>query len=199
MGFGFYELSGGNDFDPEAARIAAVEGRMMREEARKEHFPQPAVMIAELAQDDPVEPTPEDNVTRAELKLVSFASVGATPAPVAAAEINWAPEDQIADEPEVVSIAALAETVAEDRSIVFPGTVIGAAPDTPESKTDIRLVTGSLVNMRSGPGTNYNVVAQLSQDAEVEVVGDSGTGWVELRPLDGGPSGWMADFLLSRR
>jgi len=26
---------------------------------------------------------------------------------------------------------------------------------------------------------------------------DPGNGWVKLRPLDGGPEGWMAEFLLT--
>lgn len=62
--------------------------------------------------------------------------------------------------------------------------------------TDIRQVTGNRVNMRAGPGTNYAVVAQLIRGDEAEVLIDDGTGWVQLR-LQGGQTGWMADFLLS--
>lgn len=202
MGLGFYELSGGNDFNPEAARIAAIEARVAREELRKAELPQAVVLTAEAVEAAParrVEENIEDTVTRGELNLVSFASVVADPAPAPTQATNWAPQDQIADDPEPIAISALAETVAEERSIVFPGTVIGAASGSAEDKADIRAVTGSLVNMRSGPGTGYDVVGQLSQDTQVEVLGDSGTGWVELRPVDGGPTGWMADFLLSSR
>ncbi|WP_224823976.1 SH3 domain-containing protein [Cognatishimia sp. MH4019] len=62
--------------------------------------------------------------------------------------------------------------------------------------TDIRQVTGNRVNVRSGPGTGFEVVAQAIRGDEAEVIIDDGTGWVQLR-LAGGQTGWMADFLLS--
>lgn len=51
--------------------------------------------------------------------------------------------------------------------------------------------------MRSGPGTSYDVVTRFGRNTAVEVLEDSGTGWVRLRPAEGGPSGWIADFLLT--
>ncbi len=71
------------------------------------------------------------------------------------------------------------------------------APNAPVAATDIRSVTGSSVNVRGGPGTDYSVVNRLVQGDEVEVIEDSGDGWVRLRPLNGSPSGWMASFLLT--
>jgi hypothetical protein len=62
----------------------------------------------------------------------------------------------------------------------------------------IRRVNGDLVNLRAGPGTSNAVVGRLPRGAAVEVLGDNGAGWVRLRPLDGGPEGWIADFLLTR-
>ncbi len=62
--------------------------------------------------------------------------------------------------------------------------------------TDIRQVTGNRVNVRSGPGTGFEVVAQAIRGDEAEVIIDDGSGWVQLR-LAGGQTGWMADFLLS--
>jgi SH3-like domain-containing protein len=69
------------------------------------------------------------------------------------------------------------------------------ASDTPAP--DIRTITASRVNMREGPGTQYGVLGRLTLGDEVEVLSDPGTGWVRLRPLAGGPEGWMADFLVS--
>jgi uncharacterized protein YgiM (DUF1202 family) len=62
----------------------------------------------------------------------------------------------------------------------------------------IRRVNGDLVNMRTGPGTSNAVIGQLPRGAAVEILGDNGAGWVRLRPVDGGPEGWVADFLLTR-
>ena len=65
------------------------------------------------------------------------------------------------------------------------------------SASDVRNVTGRSVNVRGGPGTNYSVVNRLVRGDQVEVLEDPGDGWVRLRPVGGGPVGWMADFLLS--
>ena len=62
---------------------------------------------------------------------------------------------------------------------------------------DIRAVSGDRVNVRDGPGTNYSVVNQLVRGDKVEVLQDAGDGWVKLRPVDGGPVGWIASFLLT--
>lgn len=62
---------------------------------------------------------------------------------------------------------------------------------------DIRAVTGNRVNVRGGPGKGYDVVNRMTRGQEVEILSDPGTGWVKLRPLDGGTVGWMADFLLT--
>ncbi|WP_176440916.1 SH3 domain-containing protein [Oceanicola sp. 22II-s10i] len=62
---------------------------------------------------------------------------------------------------------------------------------------DLRVVTGTRVNMRNGPGTRYSVVSRLDQGDEVEVLQDPGDGWVKLRVSDTGRIGWMADFLLA--
>jgi uncharacterized protein YgiM (DUF1202 family) len=67
---------------------------------------------------------------------------------------------------------------------------------TPQQQ--IRRVNGDLVNLRAGPGTSHAVVGQLPRGAAVEVLRDNGAGWIRLRPVNGGPEGWIADFLLTR-
>ena len=50
--------------------------------------------------------------------------------------------------------------------------------------------------MRAGPGTDYDVLDKLTQGTEVAILFDNGDGWVELRVLDSGQQGWIADYLL---
>ena len=121
------------------------------------------------------EPT---NVTQAEAtpeqRDVQLASFRADKPAAALPKIDLSKFDALAEpEPEVV----------QDVATGFVG-------------TDIRLITGNRVNMRSGPGTSYDVVAQAILGDEAEVIFDDGSGWVQLR-LAGGQTGWMADFLLS--
>lgn len=66
-----------------------------------------------------------------------------------------------------------------------------------EVAQDIRSVSGTRVNVRGGPGTEYAVVASLIQGDQVEVIDDTGEGWVLLRLPDGESVGWVADFLLT--
>lgn len=71
-----------------------------------------------------------------------------------------------------------------------------AAPVVPQTAADLRVVSGTRVNLRGGPSTTYDVVTQLLKGAEVEVLDDTGDGWVRLRTIPGNEVGWMsADFL----
>jgi uncharacterized protein YraI len=61
----------------------------------------------------------------------------------------------------------------------------------------MRVVTGSRVNMRGGPGTSFGVLGVLPRGQEVEVLRDEGTGWVKLRDQETGRVGWMAGRMLA--
>ncbi|WP_417211648.1 SH3 domain-containing protein [Antarctobacter sp.] len=79
------------------------------------------------------------------------------------------------------------------------GTKMGEAlaPEfVPESR-DLRVVSASRVNLRDGPATSYDVVAKLDEGVEVEVLDDTGDGWVKLRVVDGDTLGWMSDDFLT--
>ena len=58
------------------------------------------------------------------------------------------------------------------------------------------VVTGSRVNLRSGPSTGNEVLTSLSGGTEVEAIGDPVDGWMELRDPATGQRGFMsANFL----
>jgi Bacterial SH3 domain len=88
--------------------------------------------------------------------------------------------------------AGLRETPVEPPPPEVPAMVI----DDPA--VDIREVVGTRVNMRDGPGTIYPVIARLSIGNEVEVLGESGTGWLRLRSLPERQIGWIAASLISK-
>jgi hypothetical protein len=53
------------------------------------------------------------------------------------------------------------------------------------------------VNVRSGPGTNYDIIAVLEPRSTVTIIGENEDGsWYNVRLLDG-RSGWIATFLVS--
>jgi uncharacterized protein YgiM (DUF1202 family) len=66
----------------------------------------------------------------------------------------------------------------------------------PEAPRDLRKVRANRINMRNGPGTQYNVLAKLSKGEKILVLQDPGKGWVKFRVIDSGRVGWAAESLL---
>jgi hypothetical protein len=65
------------------------------------------------------------------------------------------------------------------------------------AKVDLRLVIGNRVNMRAGPSTNHLVLDTLPRGTQAEVVAINSDGWAQVRLIDSGETGWMAERLLS--
>ena len=201
LGIGFYQLSGGAGFDPEANRLAQIDARQDRNATRVAALPEAAaaaVMVAAASSNARSE-EPAPQVSRAALNLVSFETVtqptetspqATVPEPSSAAISELAAEQEL-------SLTALESAPTTGQTVAFAGNSIAANSGEALDELDIRTIKGSLVNMRSGPGTDYDVVDQLSQATRVEVLTDTGNGWVELRPMDGGATGWIAEFLLT--
>lgn len=197
----FYLMSGGADFDPDQARLDHASSDPLKASEPE----------TERATDRSAE---EAEVTRVSLDLTSVEDVlnGTEETPAA----SRLPQQEVRSEP------VLAGQTEPDSIEIIPSLVENATPETETAElgagfldlaspgaaasdgsaafgttADIRVVTGTRVNVRGGPGTSYGVVSQLEQGDEVEVLDDSGTGWVRMRPADGGTVGWMADFLLT--
>lgn len=172
LGWAFYELSGGSDFDPQNARLTNV-----TTDPLKVSEPTPAPEAVE--------------VTRVALNLTSVDDVLVS---------KQRPKVALPQQP-VAQNASL--TVEQGGSVtILPSLVAGVDPAqevAPEPRfSDIRTVSGNRVNVRGGPGTGFGIVNKLQRGDEVVILEDDGSGWVRLRPVDGGPVGWMADFLLSQ-
>lgn len=196
MALGFYELSGGADFDPVAAREAAVLARAEQSGTTSS----PTTTLADTTSQTAAQPRRVDDapeVTRTALNLLSVDKVLAAPDPVApreTVELASALPDEEGSIPDQIAGTPLVLP-----SLAFAGTSLQASSDSVEVPRDIRSVAGAAVNMRAGPGTEHGVVAQLDRNTEVEILQDAGTGWVQLRALSGGQTGWVADFLLAAR
>jgi CRP-like cAMP-binding protein/uncharacterized protein YraI len=96
-----------------------------------------------------------------------------TPVPIATPTTDLTPTAM--PSPTVPSGATVAPTPAPTVTVPIP------------SRT-----TGGGLRMRSGPGTNYEVVVLLAEDQEVDVLGRDETGeWLKIS-LDSGEEGWVA-------
>jgi len=68
-------------------------------------------------------------------------------------------------------------------------------PAGPAAGKSVAMVTGSVVNVRGGPGTGNAIITQIYQGAVLPVINQSG-GWYQVA-LPGGNSGWVAGWLVS--
>ncbi|THH35024.1 SH3 domain-containing protein [Aliishimia ponticola] len=177
LGWAFYEMSGGAEFEPRSARMGADAPV--------------ALMAAHRGGDGQAVPLQESvEVTRVSLNLTSVDDV-------------MSGKTRKAKPTPVEAIAAAAEAKDELPRIVIPSLVektraASAATITAAAQSaDIRNITGNRVNVRGGPGTDFGVVTKMVRGDEVEVLEDNGSGWIRMRSIDTGSVGWVADFLLS--
>ncbi len=83
-----------------------------------------------------------------------------------------------------------------------PGNVVVSGPGlTPTAGTSMGVsgtatVTGSRVNVRTGPGTNFPVVTQVNR-GDMVTLKDQAFGWYKVVLPDGATTGWIAGWLLN--
>ncbi len=210
MFWGYYELSGGADFEPgtwrevRAEKIASVETAAAR----------PASAAAAPA---------DENVSRADnagiltqVVAPAAASTAKATAAVGAETRPAAPSDVLtvsADTRSTATVASSANAGAarvdglpltrrdtDGMSAKFVSTegltASSASVGAETRQRDLREVDGSVVNMRSGPGTSFGVLTQLSRGDTVEVLREA-DGWLKLRAVESDRIGWMASFLVT--
>ncbi|MFT6089802.1 SH3 domain-containing protein [Sulfitobacter sp.] len=204
LGLAFYELSGGADFEPPRPPVSEVSPIKEKVATAKPHIkpqsvePQIAPQAEQMrAKIKPVDTTPPgfDDTSGEETAQDIDLLLSAVNEAVKAAEAPLV--NQVTLVPQNIgSTTSSQDTPAIIPSLITPGDTGAVALDTGRF-SDLRSVSGNSVNVRGGPGTQYEVVTQLSRGDSVEILGDSGTGWVQIRPINGGPEGWMADYLLS--
>ncbi|MGB3244027.1 MAG: SH3 domain-containing protein [Sulfitobacter sp.] len=197
LGWAFYEMSGGSDFESQSARMARLN-------------PAPVVTVTPVkdtaevvtadATTDVVDTDPplSGSVTRVSLNLTSVkgAAAAAEQAQTAAlTKANIDPESGVAVNTDTITSSA--DTPAIIPSLIAPNDNGTSTTTNTPAISDIRIVSGNRVNVRGGPGTDFSVVSRLARGDSVEILEDNGDGWVLMRPVDGGSEGWMADFLLT--
>ncbi|UWQ17365.1 SH3 domain-containing protein [Jannaschia sp. M317] len=125
-------------------------------------------------------------------------------APEAAVTRTAVPAVQVPD-PAVIAASAPAPTSVQPRligepvvvSLVQPAAPVETVVTPPEADRDLLQVTGSRVNMRSGPSTSNGVVASLSEGTLAEPLGEPINGWQEIREVETGRTGFMASRFLA--
>lgn len=189
LGWCFYVVSGGPDFEPrglrsdQPERVASVRTPSPTALASAEELVTNVTARTPTAR---VQPTPvsEDivEVVAEAANLGSFSGLSVF-------------DDQSAN----ITLASLEDGVAGLQQITDEVQEdIVATPAIPEPQKDIREVSGTRVNMRDGPGTIYPIVGKATIGQKVEVLSDSGTGWLRLRVLPQQQVGWISSSLIRK-
>lgn len=204
LGWAFYELSGGADFEPPQRPESA----------------DPVVAQAEPAHSRPASRTrlavrtETPTLTRRNPAPAAPAQAPAPVEPEAVAEeriqIRFGPQPLPPADPNnpgmLVSLEQSKTQFATPLATFDPNAIpedepapervaaVAAAP-----APDLREIRGTRVNMRDGPGTIYPVISRLRLGQEIEVLSDSGTGWLRVRVLPQQTLGWVAASLVTKR
>lgn len=189
LGWFFWELSGGSDFEPKSrAQVAEKTSLKEIEDAPVVARSALSVPLVKATAPAPGLSTRAQPAVLSEEKIQVLAPPAREEATVVVASLATGLESFATP-----GTSALIQPSAD--ALVPSGT--NAALIVPEKPADMRLVRGSRVNMRGGPGTSFNVLIVLPKDREVEVLSQNGSGWVKLRDTETGRVGWMAAKMLT--
>ena len=185
LGWCFYLMSGGPDFEPRGLRTE-----------------QP-VQIATTPEPAPVQiakPKAEELVTNVAARTAPARvqpEPEATVVTVEPADLSGFSGISTFDGQDANFTLASLEDGAVGLQQVAPSEPVEQAA-TPEPERDIREISGTRVNLRDGPGTIYPIIAKVQLGQQVEVLDDSGTGWLRLRVLPVQQIGWISESLVRK-
>jgi hypothetical protein len=138
---------------------------------------------------------PQRRVAKAEPPAV------AAPAPAPEPPAPAPPAPPAAPDPAPPPAEAPAAPLPDDglqfTSLADPSVTTAVVVPEPEAlPRDLRIVTGSRVNMREGPSTAYPIVLTLNGGTMTEVLEQDPGGWARVRVLDAGVEGWISGRML---
>ena len=190
LGLAGYEMSGGADFKPR---------------------PRPVLEVAEA----PAPPVTLNVPTTAATLVATQAIRPRTPAapareplPQVRARLSDGMQIFRASDDAQIRMASLQE-ITSSASFEAPEPNAAAAPAVSDAlqpaaavrpaldaNADLRSISATRVNLRSGPGIDTEILARLQRGQQVQVLDSNGAGWLRLRTLPGDQVGWIAERLV---
>lgn len=202
LGWAFWELSGGSDFEPRGIRSAPVETASVAPRPEPKSLVEiradtlvakPALTPQRTVQNVQSEPEVEDNPEQTLKDNVAQLALART-------QLGSGLDLFASQNDQTLTLASLEQGATSLTTVeTAPEPTETVAEPIPEPVRDIREVTGTRVNMRDGPGTVFPVIGRLNIGHQVEVLGESGTGWLRLRVLPEQNIGWIAASLVSKK
>ncbi len=191
LGWSFYVMSGGPDFEPRGTRAEQPVPIASVPEPKPTSAPTPPAeeLVTNVAT-RPVAARAEPEPLAEEDTAVVLSQVAANTLPRFSAFDGDGASFTLASLED--GAAGLVQVETEVQDDITPTSQII------EPEKDIREISGTRVNMRDGPGTIYPIIAKANIGQRVEVLSDSGTGWLRLRLLPGQSVGWISASLVRK-
>ncbi|MGV6803438.1 MAG: SH3 domain-containing protein [Ruegeria sp.] len=198
LGWFFYVMSDGSDFVPRGVRtetqVAVASTNKPASRPLVAASAEPLVTAVAVQPAEPVKP--------AEPKKEPAPTVETVDAEAALAQVAAALNSELGSfdgNGATFSLASLDQgTAAQPLNQAETASGPADLPVTVKRELDIREVSGTRVNLRDGPGTIYPIVAKARMGQKVEVLGDSGTGWLRLRVFPEQHVGWVSSSLIRK-
>ncbi|MCA0930297.1 SH3 domain-containing protein [Ruegeria profundi] len=188
LGWCFYIMSGGPDFEPRGLRSDQPQREIVAQAttvapARAEELVTNVAARVPTSHEPPkAKPEEVVQIIADDASLASFSSLTI-----------------FADQSANFTLASLEDGVAGLSQVTTEvQSDVAEAPALPEPEKDIREISGTRVNMRDGPGTIYPIVGKATIGQKVEVLSESGTGWLRLRVLPQQQIGWISASLVRK-
>jgi hypothetical protein len=207
LGWSFYTISGGADYQPREGSRQAVAAQKRTQQDRAQEAIIQAAQSTRPAGDSVTRAAAETANTQADHILLASADGRFDMVTRGAADMadlgqrlagndktlanGLQPMTAIDHRIENISLAAPA---AFEQAAGYA--MASTAPAAPELR-DLRRITGNSVNMRAGPGTKFGVLQRMSRNTEVEVLETMDTGWTRLRVIESNRVGWVSSKLVS--
>ena len=170
LGWAFFELSGGQDFEPALATSISE-------------------VVAPSDDVDPIDRSfDREEVARAAtdaLRSIEFDDheVAAAPVTVVTDAALW----KVSADTET---SAIIENILDD--------VVPVVAATVPSDENLYAVSVNRANMRNGPSTRNGVIAKLERGTAVQLLPSSSGSWVKLRVVETNRVGWISKKLLKK-
>lgn len=179
LGLALYELSGGADFESGTVDQIATSGQKNVPEAGAAIHSDPTPVLAKLAPEPPA------------LAQTSETAMNDVAQPVS---LNLVAETQ-----EPIRVASLADPVSFANTRVLPQEPEAEPAAQPAPAPDLREVIATRVNVRSGPGTETDIVMRANRGQTVAVLDNNGLGWLQVTVMPDDRQGWIAERLVSSK
>jgi hypothetical protein len=187
LGYAFYQISGGSDFEP---RLLEVE--RTSHSASEEHSSLIPPQVPKTMANSAVASKEPDFLPQGLLEAASDSPLTQSSQPQPSQALT---QTQTASRLK----AGLQRGLTLSATDPLQNNLIQRRADQPDNAIDQRHITGVRARLRTGPGTNFPVLHRLNLGQKVVILESAGASWLRLKTLHGNHIGWVSGTVVSKQ